>query len=283
MVTEFGKLADPIADKALIGAALIGLSMLGDLPWWVTVVILVREIGVTVLRFAVLRRGVIPASRGGKLKTLVQAVAIGLVHAAAAGAVADRRVGDHVGRGRADRGHRRRLRRLGDQGLPWTTRWSVMPPAAWWPTWRCAGQSVATAESLTAGLLAATLAGVPGASAVLRGGLVTYSEDTKIALAGVAPQILEAVGPVAAPTARALAVGARQRCAATWGVGLTGVAGPEPHGGHPVGTVFLGLAGPPETGIAEVVELASVRHTLGHPSWRQCGEAIVALRALVDL
>ena len=78
MVTEFGTLADPIADKALIGAALIGLSMLGDLPWWVTVLIMVREIGVTALRFAVLRRGVIPASRGGKLKTLVQAVAIGL-------------------------------------------------------------------------------------------------------------------------------------------------------------------------------------------------------------
>jgi len=78
MVTEFGKLADPIADKALIGAALIGLSMLGDLPWWLTVVIMVREIGITVLRFAVLRHGVIPASRGGKLKTLVQAVAIGL-------------------------------------------------------------------------------------------------------------------------------------------------------------------------------------------------------------
>lgn len=78
MVTEFGKLADPIADKMLIGAALIGLSMLQDLPWWVTLVILAREIGVTVLRLAVLRRGVIPASRGGKLKTLVQAVAIGL-------------------------------------------------------------------------------------------------------------------------------------------------------------------------------------------------------------
>ena len=115
------------------------------------------------------------------------------------------------------------------------------------------GQSVATAESLTAGLLAATLAGVPGASVVLRGGLVTYIEETKIALAGVAPQLLDAVGPVAAPTAQALAVGARQRCAATWGVGLTGVAGPEPHGGHPVGTVFLGLAGPVDT---EVVELA---------------------------
>ncbi|MBI5337201.1 MAG: CDP-diacylglycerol--glycerol-3-phosphate 3-phosphatidyltransferase [Mycolicibacterium rufum] len=78
MVTEFGTLADPLADKALIGAALIGLSMLGDLPWWVTVVILVRELGVTVLRLVVLRHGVIPASRGGKLKTLVQAVAIGL-------------------------------------------------------------------------------------------------------------------------------------------------------------------------------------------------------------
>lgn len=79
MVTDFGTLADPIADKALIGAALIGLSMLGDLWWWVTVLVLIREIGITVLRFAVLHRGVIPASRGGKLKTLVQAVGIGLL------------------------------------------------------------------------------------------------------------------------------------------------------------------------------------------------------------
>jgi CDP-diacylglycerol---glycerol-3-phosphate 3-phosphatidyltransferase len=78
MVTEFGKLADPIADKALIGAALIGLSLLGDLPWWVTAVVLVREVGVTILRLVVIRGGVIPASRGGKLKTLVQSVAIGL-------------------------------------------------------------------------------------------------------------------------------------------------------------------------------------------------------------
>jgi len=78
VVSEFGKLADPIADKTLMGAALIGLSMLGDLPWWVTIVILIREIGVTLLRFAVIKRGVIPASRGGKLKTLVQAIAIGL-------------------------------------------------------------------------------------------------------------------------------------------------------------------------------------------------------------
>ena len=78
VTSEFGKLADPIADKMLIGAALIGLSMLGDLPWWVTVLILTREVAITVLRLAVIRRGVIPASWGGKLKTVVQAVAIGL-------------------------------------------------------------------------------------------------------------------------------------------------------------------------------------------------------------
>jgi CDP-diacylglycerol---glycerol-3-phosphate 3-phosphatidyltransferase len=78
LVTEFGKLADPIADKALVGAALIGLSALHDLPWWITVVMLVREVGVTLLRFWVIRHGVIPASRGGKVKTLLQAVATGL-------------------------------------------------------------------------------------------------------------------------------------------------------------------------------------------------------------
>jgi CDP-diacylglycerol---glycerol-3-phosphate 3-phosphatidyltransferase len=77
-VTEFGKLADPIADKALTGTALIGLSVLGLLAWWVTVVILVRELGVTLLRFWVIRHGVIAASRGGKAKTVLQAVAITL-------------------------------------------------------------------------------------------------------------------------------------------------------------------------------------------------------------
>ena len=75
-VTTFGKVADPIADKALTGTALVGLSYLGELPWWVTVVILTREIGVTLLRFWVIRRGVIPASRGGKAKTVAQMVAI---------------------------------------------------------------------------------------------------------------------------------------------------------------------------------------------------------------
>lgn len=77
-VTDFGKIADPIADKALTGAALVGLSVLGELPWWVTVLIAAREISVTLLRLWVLRHGVIPASRGGKVKAFAQAVAIGL-------------------------------------------------------------------------------------------------------------------------------------------------------------------------------------------------------------
>ncbi len=77
-VTDFGKIADPMADKALTGSALVGLSMLGNLSWWVTIVVLVREIGITLLRFAVLRYGVIAASPGGKAKTLAQILAIGL-------------------------------------------------------------------------------------------------------------------------------------------------------------------------------------------------------------
>ena len=79
LVTDFGKIADPIADKALIGAALIGLSVLDELPWWVTGIVLVREVGITLLRFFVIRHGVMPASRGGKVKTLLQALGIGLL------------------------------------------------------------------------------------------------------------------------------------------------------------------------------------------------------------
>ena len=78
LVTDVGKIADPIADKALTGTALVGLSVLGELPWWVTILVLAREAGVTALRFAVIRHGVLPASRGGKLKTSLQVLAIGL-------------------------------------------------------------------------------------------------------------------------------------------------------------------------------------------------------------
>lgn len=115
-----------------------------------------------------------------------------------------------------------------------------------------AGQTVATAESLTAGLLAATIAGVPGASAVLRGGVIVYATDLKESLAGVSADTLATDGPVAASTAEQLAVGARIRCESDWGIGLTGVAGPDSQDGREVGTVFLGLSGPEGT---EVVRL----------------------------
>ncbi len=78
LVTDFGKIVDPIADKVLVGGALVALSILGELWWWVTIVILVREVGITVMRFALLRDRVIPADWSGKLKTVFQAVAISL-------------------------------------------------------------------------------------------------------------------------------------------------------------------------------------------------------------
>ena len=79
MITDFGKIADPIADKALMAAALIGLWVVGTLPLWVPVIILVREFGITVLRFVIIRWVVLPASKGGKLKTVLQTLAIGLM------------------------------------------------------------------------------------------------------------------------------------------------------------------------------------------------------------
>ncbi|MBT0773889.1 CDP-diacylglycerol--glycerol-3-phosphate 3-phosphatidyltransferase [Kineosporia sp. J2-2] len=87
LVTDLGKIADPIADKALIGAALISLSIVGALWWWVTVVVLVRELGITVMRFFMIRYGVMAASRGGKAKTVVQSMAISLMVAPLPGVV----------------------------------------------------------------------------------------------------------------------------------------------------------------------------------------------------
>jgi CDP-diacylglycerol--glycerol-3-phosphate 3-phosphatidyltransferase len=76
-ITEFGKLLDPIADKAMLATATIGTSLLGYLSWWVTAIFLIREIAVTILRFAVIKKGVIPASKGGKLKTFFQNFGVG--------------------------------------------------------------------------------------------------------------------------------------------------------------------------------------------------------------
>jgi CDP-diacylglycerol--glycerol-3-phosphate 3-phosphatidyltransferase len=224
LVTDFGKIADPIADKALTGAAFIGLSVLGDLPWWVTGLVLFREWAVTALRFWVIRHGVMPASRGGKLKTVLQAVALVLyllpwtsievVQWIAAGFMASAvavtvitgvdyvirgpappccrqataAVSSPVGGSRSDRPGElqdsplgRLVRLLTDQGA-----------------------TMATAESLTGGMVGAALTEIPGSSAIYRGGVVVYATDLKVTLAGVPTELLAAVGPVHADTAAAL-------------------------------------------------------------------------------
>lgn len=111
-------------------------------------------------------------------------------------------------------------------------------------TLKARGWTLATAESLTAGLVAATIADVPGASAVLRGGLVVYATDLKHVLADVPQNVLDLHGAVSAETARALATGAAARCRADVGLALTGVAGPDEQEGLPVGTVYVGLCVP---------------------------------------
>lgn len=109
------------------------------------------------------------------------------------------------------------------------------------------GRTVATAESLTGGLLVGALTEPAGASAFVRGGLVVYATDLKATLAGVDTGLLARVGAVDPEVAVALAVGVRQRCSADYGVGVTGVAGPAPQDGRPVGTVYLAVAGPTRT------------------------------------
>jgi nicotinamide-nucleotide amidase len=126
------------------------------------------------------------------------------------------------------------------------------------------GQTVAVAESLTGGLLAATIVDVPGASAAFRGGLVVYATDLKATLAGVPPELLAARGPVDPDVAAALAAGARHRCAADWGLSTTGVAGPDVQHGVAVGTVYLGLAGPDGFGLVHRLDLTGDRAAIRH-------------------
>ena len=120
-------------------------------------------------------------------------------------------------------------------------------------TLRDRSQTLATAESLTGGLVGATLTDVPGASAVYRGGLIVYATELKAELAHVSVQTLAADGPVAARTAAQLARGAADVCGADWGLATTGVAGPDPQDGHPVGQVYVAVAGPPSAGVLDEV------------------------------
>ena len=132
------------------------------------------------------------------------------------------------------------------------------------------GETLATAESLTGGLVGGALTDVPGVSVVYRGGLVVYATDLKAKLAGVSEDLLAAVGPVHPDTAAALATGVRERLDATYGLATTGVAGPDPQAGIEAGTVYVAAAGPSSvqvrklqlTGDRAAVRRASVQAVL---------------------
>lgn len=136
------------------------------------------------------------------------------------------------------------------------------------------GATVAVAESLTGGLLCAALTSVPGASVVLRGGVVAYATDLKATLLGVDPTLLDRVGPVDPDVAAAMARGARSALAATFGVATTGEAGPDSATGQPVGTVHVAVSGPGGDEVASLVvggDRAAVR-----------GAAVAAALGLLD-
>ncbi|HET8987168.1 MAG TPA: CinA family protein [Humibacillus sp.] len=120
------------------------------------------------------------------------------------------------------------------------------------------GETVATAESLTAGLVAATVADTPGASLVLLGGIVAYAAQLKVDLLGVPADLVDRVGTVDPDVAIALAEGARTHLGATWGLSTTGVAGPGPAEGKPAGTVHVAVAGPSGT-VTRALELKGDR------------------------
>jgi nicotinamide-nucleotide amidase len=137
------------------------------------------------------------------------------------------------------------------------------------------GETVATAESLTGGLVCATLVDAPGASKVVRGGVVAYVPEVKTTMLGVGNELIAANGTVDADVARQMAEGIRLRLGATWGVSTTGVAGPDSSEGKPVGTVFVAVAGPSASSVREL-DLSGDRSTT-----RQSATA-AALSLLLD-
>lgn len=139
--------------------------------------------------------------------------------------------------------------------------------------------TVAVAESLTGGLLCAALTEAPGASAVMLGGMVVYATEAKHTLAGVAETLLAERGPVDAEVAVQLARGARGRLGATYGLGVTGVAGPEPQDGKPVGLVFAAVSGPGGDRVREL-HLAGGRSAVQHGAVSACLDLLAA--ALAD-
>lgn len=265
-VTDFGKFMDPLADKILVAAALLALVELGSLPSWVVLVILAREFIVSGVRMVAASEGVvIAASWYGKFKTVFQMIAIVLFCVKDSYMVGS--VGtafsdwlwvlswgvmivalvltvvsmlDYIAKARHLIGFGRKAPRGETVEVPETLEALA---ARVLETARAAGRTVGTAESLTGGLIAATLTEVPGSSEVVRGGVVSYAAEVKRDVLGVDAEVIARCGVVSGETARAMAEGARRELACDIAVAVTGIAGPggaEP--GKPVGTVWIGLA-----------------------------------------
>ena len=272
-VTDFGKFMDPLADKILVAAALLALVELQALPSWPVLIILAREFIVSGVRMVAASRGeVIAASWYGKAKTVFQIIAIvlfllkdglDLPDAAAAAhsplyltdwavmivalVLTVVSMMDYLSKARhllgfAPRGGSRPAAPAADgpaepEGDPDGLAARAVGALA------AAGLTVATAESLTGGLIAGALTAVPGSSAVVRGGVVSYAAEAKRDVLGVSAEAIDEDGVVSEPVARQMAQGARRELGADVAVAVTGIAGPggaEP--GRPVGTVWMAVA-----------------------------------------
>ena len=265
LITDFGKIADPIADKALTGSALVTLSALGELPWWVTAVILAREICrdlAAVLGHPPRRDRGQPgrqaedtaAGGGDRPVCAAAAAALNVVREAVMAAAVVVTVVTGIDYGvRAVRLHRRPLpgwcRGHAVSGARRRRPGTPAGPAAGDLAARIVGlltqrrQTVAVAESLTGGLLGAAITTVPGASAVFRGGVIAYATELKAALLGVPDGPAGGHGERLTPTWRARwRRGSAERLGATIGVATTGVAGPDPQDGKPPGTVHIAVS-----------------------------------------
>lgn len=143
---------------------------------------------------------------------------------------------------------------------------------------RTEGATLATAESLTGGQLAVLMTEIPGSSEVYLGGVVAYATDLKTGVLGVPEAVVERHGVVSAECAQAMARGVRRLAGSTYGVSTTGVAGPEPQEGKPVGTVFVAVAGPEGHDAVLALELVGDREAIQE---RTCVEALSCVVRLV--
>ncbi len=261
-VTDFGKFMDPLADKILVTAALLVLIELGAIPSWVVLVIVAREFIVSGVRMVAASKGeVIAASWYGKFKTVFQMVAIVLFVVKESPAWADASpefytglyvlswlvmgvaliltvvsMVDYISKARHLIGFRPKKPRGGSAAVEKPSLAESAIAAA-----KERGLRIGTAESCTGGLVSAALTDVPGASATVWGGVVSYANEVKHAALGVSDEVLAAYGAVSEQTACAMAQGARTALGVDATVSVTGIAGPGGAvEGKPVGTVWIG-------------------------------------------